>query len=353
MFKFWYKNFSHIPAHHPDFHRVQLIYHLLLFVCVLAGVVTALNFFLLNAGLIAVIDAIGFFLALGIYFYFRHSGNVAVAGWAVTLIFIAVLSAYLSVWGGNNLGIIWATVIPPIAFFLLGRSVGTLLSIVFFSYATYIVYGHVQAGVRYQLSLGGILNVVEVLIAQIMLFRFYDRTRADAMAELQASRAKLQRLASTDKLTGINNRQQFDRELMAQVSDAQTTRRPLTLLLLDVDHFKRINDEHGHLFGDRVLKELASLLSTNLRSHDVIARWGGEEFAVLMPATPITTAMTLAERLRKKVADANLCGHSVTISGGLSGWRPGCSGEELLGTADRALYRAKTQGRNTIVQSED
>ena len=117
MFKFWYKNFSHIPVHHPDFHRVQLIYHLLLFVCILAGVVAALNIFLLDAGLIAVIDTLGFLLALGIYSYFRHSGNVAVAGWAVTLIFIAVLSAYLTVWGGNNFGIIWATVIPPIAFF--------------------------------------------------------------------------------------------------------------------------------------------------------------------------------------------------------------------------------------------
>ncbi|TDP38182.1 diguanylate cyclase (GGDEF)-like protein [Idiomarina aquatica] len=348
MLSFWYKNFSHIPRHHGDFHRAKLIYHLLLFVCILAGVVTALNLFLFDAKEIAFIDAIGLTLSLCIYWYFRKTGNVKVAGWAVTILFITIIWAFLTVWSGNNYGIVWATLIPPVAFFLLGRSMGTLVSIVFFSYATYIVYGHVQAGLTYQLSLGGVLNVIEVLIAHIMLFRFYERTRADAMLQLQQNREQLEIIANTDKLTGLNNRQRFDQQLHKYVVDAERKQQPFALLLVDIDHFKRVNDQFGHLFGDSVLQSLATYLQQNLRSEDFLARWGGEEFAVLMPNTSSRQAYQLAERLRELIADTPICEHEVTFSGGIAVWRPGYDAETLLGHADKALYKAKDNGRNRI-----
>lgn len=348
MLSFWYKNFSHIPLHHGDFHRAKLIYHLLLFVCVLAGVVTALNLLLFDSKGIAFIDAVGLVCSLAIYGYFRKTGNVKVAGWAVTILFIVIIWAFLTVWSGNNYGIVWATLIPPVAFFLLGRSMGTLVSVVFFSYVIYIVYGHVQAGLTYQLSLGGVFNVIEVLIAHIMLFRFYERTRADAMLQLQQSREQLQLIANTDKLTGLNNRQRFDQQLHTLVAAAERQQQPFALLLIDIDHFKRVNDEFGHLFGDSVLQSLARHLQQNLRSEDFLARWGGEEFAVLMPNTDSQQAWQLAERLRNEVADTPICDRNVTFSGGIATWSAGRNAETLLGLADNALYKAKENGRNRI-----
>lgn len=348
MLSFWYKNLSRIPVHHSEFHRAKLIYHLLLFVCILAALLTVLNLILFDAIDIAAIDALGLAFAMTIYWYFRRSGNVKVTGWAITVSFIVIVWAFLTVWNGNNYGIIWATLIPPVAFFLLGRSMGTLVSVVFFSYATYIVYGHVQAGLTYKLSLAGLLNVVEVLIAHIMLFRFYERTRADAMLQVQQSREHLQIIANTDKLTGLNNRQRFDEQLKGLVLAAERSHQPFALVLIDIDHFKHINDEFGHLFGDTVLQELARHLQKNLRHEDFLARWGGEEFAILMPDTSTEEAFKLAERLRKSVADTSICNQPVTFSGGVASWTPGLSAETLLGKADRALYQAKENGRNRI-----
>ena len=349
MFKLWYKNFSHIPLHHTDFHRAKLIYHLLLFVCVLASFVTAINLLVFDAKKIAFIDAIGLVSSLAIYGYFRRTGDVKAAGWAVTILIIVIISAFLTVWSGNNFGIVWATLIPPVAFFLLGRSMGTLLSVLFFSYALYIVYGHVQSGVNYQLTMGGFLNVLEVLVAHIMLFRFYEKTRADAMLQLQGSREQLRIIATTDKLTGLYNRQQFDQQLQQMVSVARQQQQPFALLLLDVDHFKHINDDFGHLFGDKVLQQLAQRLKHRLRDEDFLARWGGEEFAILMPNTSSDGATVFAERLRYAIEAEAICGQAVTISGGATVWREGTDAEELLGQADKALYEAKELGRNRMV----
>lgn len=348
MFTFWYKKFPHLPAHHADFHRAKLIYHLLLFVCILASFVTVLNLFVFDAADIAIIDAIGLAISLGIYLYFRSTGDVATASWAITITFTIVLAAFFTIWGGNNYGVLWATVIPPVAFFLLGRRNGTWVTAIIFSYALYIVYGHVNSGLTYQLSMGAVFNVLEVLVAHIMLFRFYERTRADAMLQLQESREQLRVIATTDKLTGLNNRQRFDQELQHCVARAIQNQHRFALLLIDVDHFKYINDEQGHLFGDSVLKRLGDCIKSELRGDDFLARWGGEEFAVLMPNTNAEQALQRANRLRELVAKSNILNQQVTFSGGVAVWQEGMDAEELLGNADKALYQAKQDGRNRI-----
>jgi diguanylate cyclase (GGDEF)-like protein len=161
-------------------------------------------------------------------------------------------------------------------------------------------------------------------------------------------------------LTGAHNRRYLEDRLRGELASAQRTRRPLVCLLLDADHFKSINDTHGHLAGDRVLREIARRVASQVRASDVAARFGGEEFAVLLPATTTEIAVSLGERIRTAVsrtpmeAGADLA-ITVTVSIGIASVVPepdvkdlDTLGERLLAEADAALYRAKSEGRNCV-----
>ena len=162
-------------------------------------------------------------------------------------------------------------------------------------------------------------------------------------------------LAITDELTGLANHRHFYHQLAREVRRSQRYKRPLTLLMLDLDYFKRYNDRFGHLAGDQALRETAELLRRNSRDVDLVARYGGEEFAVILPETDPERAVTQAERTRAAVAghafrgeDSNPQG-DLTVSIGVAALSSGMRKiEELVRDADQALYRAKAQGRNRI-----
>ena len=171
----------------------------------------------------------------------------------------------------------------------------------------------------------------------------------------ESADARNETLALTDELTGLHNRRHIQHTLHQQLAQAQRSGQPLGLLLLDVDWFKRINDEHGHLSGDRVLRELAAHLRAELRTQDIIGRWGGEEFMALLPGTSLAQAQQLAERLRQSIERVRFHGHDgqslqVSVSMGVHSSQYGAhaSAEQLVREADGALYRAKAQGRNRV-----
>jgi diguanylate cyclase (GGDEF)-like protein len=168
--------------------------------------------------------------------------------------------------------------------------------------------------------------------------------------------------AFQDALTGIYNRRHLDDRLTAELAAAQRHGRPLALLLVDVDHFKLVNDQHGHLAGDEALKMIAFVLRGAVRKEDVLARFGGEEFCVIARETPLDGALALAERIRRAVERSQFTWEGrqlavtvsvgVAVSVGAEKFVPGQSELELLASADRALYAAKTQGRNRVVAAD-
>lgn len=165
-------------------------------------------------------------------------------------------------------------------------------------------------------------------------------------ARLERDRARLSRDALTDPLTGLANRRAFDAALGREVQLSHASGRPLSLVTLDLDHFKAVNDTHGHEAGDRVLMALAALLRQQVRSSDLPARWGGEEFVWLLPGASASAAGRAAERLRLAVVSHEFgCGR-LTVSLGVATLRPGESGAALFMRADGALYRAKSLSRN-------
>ncbi|GGD25700.1 PleD family two-component system response regulator [Aureimonas glaciei] len=161
-------------------------------------------------------------------------------------------------------------------------------------------------------------------------------------------------LAVTDSLTGLNNRRFLESHLPVVIERARTDAKPLSVLIADIDHFKRINDGWGHDAGDAVLKEFAARLKDSLRASDLACRFGGEEFVILMPEADGRTAQIIAERLRSLVADApfDVAGEAilVTVSAGIAVLDPATDDwESLLKRADRGLYEAKRNGRNQVV----
>ena len=172
------------------------------------------------------------------------------------------------------------------------------------------------------------------------------RALADAKARLVA---ELEQLAVKDDLTGLFNYRHFQAQLNSEVQRVARYGRPLALILLDVDHFKEINDAQGHEAGNQVLVGIANALRQSVRTTDSVYRYGGEEFAILLPETPGPPARGVAERARQAVEKSVLAPERrVTISAGMAEYRPPERGEELLRRADAALYVAKREGRNRV-----
>lgn len=171
---------------------------------------------------------------------------------------------------------------------------------------------------------------------------------------LQALYETSARQVSTDPLTQTASRYQFLRELDRVVAQFSFQARPFSLAIIDVDHFKVINDTMGHLEGDEALRNLGALLRHSFRSSDIVGRIGGEEFAVLMEWTPIERARDVVERVRSQVASATLCKRPFTVSIGLVSHTEGeCAPKKLLDRADQALYAAKRAGRNQVVDARE
>lgn len=188
----------------------------------------------------------------------------------------------------------------------------------------------------------------------VLKFACYDAVE-------EAMQRQLLESALRDGLTRAFNRRYFLQRLQAEIRFAERHSQPLALLMIDIDHFKQLNDTHGHRAGDDVLRGLVGLLHETLRAEDVLARWGGEEFAVLVRGIGRDNALTLAERLRRVVAERKIAREDgaplpITVSIGVSVYpieRVGDvpseqTGEKLVELADAALYRAKNDGRNRV-----
>jgi two-component system cell cycle response regulator len=180
--------------------------------------------------------------------------------------------------------------------------------------------------------------------------------KAQIIETTQADKVRLEQLASTDSVTGLLNRRALMERLTAEIDRAARYEHELVLLMIDLDHFKQVNDTHGHLVGDDVLRELSRLLLNEVRTVDIVARYGGEEFVVVLPEQAMEGGTAFAERVRERVAETTFRAEEIpggvhlTISVGIAAYPSENmhSAEELIARADEALYRAKAAGRDQV-----
>ncbi len=218
-----------------------------------------------------------------------------------------------------------------------------------------------------ELNGGEIGGILSRLVAETHRMAALNR---DMQAHLRAAGSEIDGLrqslgeareqAETDALTAIANRKRFDQTIRKAIADSVEREHPLTLLMVDIDHFKRFNDTHGHQVGDQVLRLVARTLTDCVREGDLPARYGGEEFAVILPRTDLAAARPIAERIRTTLAARKIVRRTtgeglggITISIGAALHRPGETQAALVARADSALYAAKRQGRNRLVVEGD
>jgi diguanylate cyclase (GGDEF)-like protein len=173
------------------------------------------------------------------------------------------------------------------------------------------------------------------------------------LRQARADREELERLANFDPLTGLYNRQAILGKLHELINRAKRYKEDFSLSMLDIDHFKKVNDRYGHLSGDEVLEKIAALIRRNIRDTDIAGRYGGEEFIIILPQADLSSAMVVAERIRNIIANAEMKDtdgnvFAITVSMGLSSWEAGEDAHSLISRADEALYKAKENGRNRV-----
>jgi diguanylate cyclase (GGDEF)-like protein len=184
-----------------------------------------------------------------------------------------------------------------------------------------------------------------------------EKVRGDVEQTNDALRVALagaELLAAHDQLTGLWNRRNFDQRMDGSIAHALRHGDTFSLLLIDIDHFKNVNDYYGHLAGDGVLKRFGEVLTERLRQNDVAARWGGEEFVILADGATLENTRVMAEQVRESIAATTFSPVArVTVSIGIAEYQPGETGDDLLKRADKALYAAKRNGRNRVICEVD
>lgn len=211
---------------------------------------------------------------------------------------------------------------------------------------------------------GGLSFVASVLLIRMIMTLTEVHTRRQHELQLldmnklledkvEARTSELKRMAVTDGLTGLYNHQYSHDLLEEMIVSSQDVDSNITVILLDIDNFKRINDSFGHQVGDNILKEVAQIMQTQIRAGDFVGRYGGEEFLVVLRDCPLESGITIGERMRQRIEleDFDQIDYSVTMSGGLCSWE-GESVKELIKRVDKLLYKAKENGRNQIVSDD-
>lgn len=186
----------------------------------------------------------------------------------------------------------------------------------------------------------------------VAVFSLVLATNVFWIVKLRRANRKLTVQSRTDILTSVANRAMLNERFAREVERSNRYGRPLSAILLDIDHFKLVNDECGHLAGDQVLVAIAGLVSDKVRTSDTVGRWGGEEFLVLCPETGAEDAWIVAERIRRAVEEQPFASGRQTVSIGVASLRHGDGVDDLLHRADEALYRAKGEGRNRVCRGD-
>lgn len=318
---------------------ITAILQVILGISLLSGVTNFLFFESVRLGLLNTGAAISCGL---LYYYYHKSGNMQSTAWVLCIVVTLQALTILYLTKGASNTVIWLSVLPPISFFLLGRKQGSWIVGIGFGAAALLIYSYWGVEVSTNTSPGTLLNAIFCLFILWLLFRHYEASRANAYKALE-------KLSTTDKLTGLYNRSKLDDVLLGQFAMSKRTGAPFSIVLVDCDFFKDINDRFGHLYGDKVLKTLATLIKENTREVDAVGRWGGEEYLIVLPNAVLAEAQEHAERVRCAIK-SHLFEHGgqVTATFGITQYQEGDTVERILKRADRALYEGKNSGRDCV-----
>ena len=317
--------------------------------------ITLLSFALLNAlsfknTLVASIDFLAGSLALYAYIDLRFSQNIDKSiNIGVTTLFIFFLGLSYTQQNKDFI-LIWTIFFPIFVMTLKGHKEGVLITLVFYSILFFIAYQGIGI---WQDGAWSFQSVIRFTVASLIL-TYIIYVKESALNQLihkeRSALNELKRLSITDSLTGLFNRRYINKKLEFEISQAIQHKTPLSLAILDIDNFKKINDQYGHNHGDYVLQEVSDLLRLHL-PEEFLARWGGEEFLIIFPNQSLESAVQLCNEIREKIIH-HRCEPpiDITVSFGVAEYQLGYEHNSFIARADSALYQAKKSGRNQVFQ---
>jgi len=304
--------------------------------------------------LIASADMVALSASIIALIYLRIAERGIVAYWIISLIFI-ILCVSTVVIGRNEISyFLWALAPPAVFFSILGKRSGMTISLLFFVVTVILMAlpESLMASEPYPLSVLGRYTTIYMILA-FMLY-YYESSQQLLFKHIQREKEKFEYASKRDPLTDLANR----RELMGKMKEEQRRqirlRNAFTLILGDIDDFKKLNDTYGHDAGDYILKAVAQLLKDQVRGIDCPSRWGGEEFLIMLIETDIENGKAVAERIRSKIEKENFSFHGtpipVTMTFGLSQFQ-GVNDtlDSCIKRADKAMYEGKRQGKNRVI----
>ena len=274
----------------------------------------------------------------------------------ILVVSLAGLMLYLVITGGvANTGPLWIYVLPPVAMFFAGVVYGVITVAVFITLCSYILFAADGWFVVAHYTTEFKLRLLYSFATVTFLSAFYEHSRQTSFNIVKDLSDKFEKQAQQDTLTRLPNRRGIQQFIEFESARARRQKKPLTLILCDIDRFKRVNDQYGHDGGDVVLKHVSDLFKASIREQDGVARWGGEEFLFVLPDTDESNAVVLAEKVRETLAtspvDIQQKNVVITASFGVAQIDFEQGLDKALTLADKALYKAKEKGRNKVLSA--
>ncbi len=274
----------------------------------------------------------------------------------ILVVSLAGLMLYLVITGGvANTGPLWIYVLPPVAMFFAGVVYGVITVAVFITLCSYILFAADGWFVVAHYTTEFKLRLLYSFATVTFLSAFYEHSRQTSFNIVKDLSDKFEKQAQQDILTRLPNRRGIQQFIEFESARARRQKKPLSLILCDIDRFKRVNDQYGHDGGDVVLKHVSDLFKASIREQDGVARWGGEEFLFVLPDTEESNAVVLAEKVRETLATSPVeLQHKnvvITASFGVAQIDFEQGLDKALTLADKALYKAKEKGRNKVLSA--
>lgn len=314
------------------------------------------NLVIFHSYFIGVLDAIAAVISIGALADLRINKNLKRTIYIGTANFFFFFLTFSYTNQNSDFGLIWTIFFPIFVITLMGHKKGliftTFFYLILFSMAFYYIglwdEGRWNLRSFLRFSIASIVLTYVVYVYEMAIAKAND-TLAEVRRKETVYLLELERLSSTDPLTGLYNRRQMDEILENNFEEAKRYSTPFTLIMFDIDNFKLINDTYGHNIGDEVLTTIAHISQASLRKTDHLARWGGEEFLLLVPHAPNVDTLLIAEKIRERIQEATFpLDITVTCSFGVTLCNPSLDIYTLINQADTALYTAKGEGKNRV-----
>ena len=342
-------NNNRFQPSNAEYRRVLLLNLMLILLLLIFSIYLVINIFVSKSQEVALIDGVGVIVTLVVFLYFHKTDNIKMTSLALIVVIFAAFIFVLLIRGDEYNFLVWTLVLPSVVYILLGTRTANRIVGLYCVFMLFFMLIRFRTWAPIEFNIQSILNIFGATFVIIMLVGSYEKGRKEAADFMKEKTRQLEFLSITDKLTGLYNRTKLDEIIDMEITRFSRGGNGFTVILADVDHFKSVNDNYGHIFGDTVLIHIAHVLKKSCRQLDAVGRWGGEEFLIVCPETSEDNAVILASRMLQNLLSEN---HKdvgrITMSIGISAYQQDDTPDTLLKRADDALYLAKSKGRCRI-----